>query len=639
MKKVKKIFAMFLAMAMVLGMSMTALAAQADPLDTALKDDTKVATAHGYPSKDDKATVKISGLEGNPTVTLYQIAEPEYVDRGLKGFKFVEGAEALENNQQPTAEQITEIANGIKAGTVSAAEVKPEELSYTGDTYTGKLGAGAYIAIIAGGSDARTYNPIYLTVTYNSEGQVVGGTVGVGESYLWGATAVAKHTAPGVKKDIDDTTTTTDSTIKVDGTTADVKGGETASLGDTIGYTVKPNPMPSYPKNAANQTLFIADTMNTGLTFHYDSLEVKLQYPDGSFLQDSEKKDIVLKPGADGRLLLQADSFVGQGEERVIGTAAPTKAGKAQTDAEGADGFNINFNYKMLIYDEAGNTFTPVVTYNATLNESAVAGKPGLENKVKIYFASSSVSGSTYDGLDEPTEGEDIKKQEDEEIVYTYRLAIRKTDDADTPNPLGGAIFGVYADEECTELVCTMTSDSNGYAISNQIGTGKEENGIYWVKELQAPNGYQLNPEAFEVEVTWEKATSKVAVTTTTVSWTTNVNEAENPSDPEQIGWAKSGELKAMDTYADAEAAKADSAQAAYKRFVSASTSTVTGTIENDQGAGSGVVMYGKDVINKKLIALPSTGGIGTTIFTIGGCAIMIVAAGLFFATRRKAEK
>ena len=40
-----------------------------------------------------------------------------------------------------------------------------------------------------------------------------------------------------------------------------------------------------------------------------------------------------------------------------------------------------------------------------------------------------------------------------------------------------------------------------------------------------------------------------------------------------------------------------------------------------------------------KLSALPSTGGIGTTIFTIGGCAIMIVAAGLFFVTRRKTQK
>ena len=40
-----------------------------------------------------------------------------------------------------------------------------------------------------------------------------------------------------------------------------------------------------------------------------------------------------------------------------------------------------------------------------------------------------------------------------------------------------------------------------------------------------------------------------------------------------------------------------------------------------------------------KLSSLPSTGGIGTTIFTIGGCVVMIAAAGLFFATRKKSAK
>ena len=41
-------------------------------------------------------------------------------------------------------------------------------------------------------------------------------------------------------------------------------------------------------------------------------------------------------------------------------------------------------------------------------------------------------------------------------------------------------------------------------------------------------------------------------------------------------------------------------------------------------------------MIDSTLSALPSTGGIGTTIFTIGGCAIMIAAAFLFFASRKK---
>lgn len=44
-------------------------------------------------------------------------------------------------------------------------------------------------------------------------------------------------------------------------------------------------------------------------------------------------------------------------------------------------------------------------------------------------------------------------------------------------------------------------------------------------------------------------------------------------------------------------------------------------------------------VLDSKLSALPSTGGIGTTIFTIAGCLIMVTAAGLFFASRKKANK
>lgn len=56
-------------------------------------------------------------------------------------------------------------------------------------------------------------------------------------------------------------------------------------------------------------------------------------------------------------------------------------------------------------------------------------------------------------------------------------------------------------------------------------------------------------------------------------------------------------------------------------------------------GVATAIVKASGKLNDTKLKALPSTGGIGTTIFTIGGCAIMIVAAGLFFATRRKTQK
>ena len=62
----------------------------------------------------------------------------------------------------------------------------------------------------------------------------------------------------------------------------------------------------------------------------------------------------------------------------------------------------------------------------------------------------------------------------------------------------------------------------------------------------------------------------------------------------------------------------------------------VDATIEKNDEAH---VSIKAELTDTKLSSLPSTGGIGTTIFTIGGCLIMIVAAGLFFASRRKSAK
>lgn len=62
--------------------------------------------------------------------------------------------------------------------------------------------------------------------------------------------------------------------------------------------------------------------------------------------------------------------------------------------------------------------------------------------------------------------------------------------------------------------------------------------------------------------------------------------------------------------------------------------------------AGKTAAEKQEDVVNgvnsikdSKLSALPSTGGIGTTIFTIAGCLIMVTAAGLFFASRKRTNK
>lgn len=60
---------------------------------------------------------------------------------------------------------------------------------------------------------------------------------------------------------------------------------------------------------------------------------------------------------------------------------------------------------------------------------------------------------------------------------------------------------------------------------------------------------------------------------------------------------------------------------------------------KDEKGAATAVFSTATNMKDTKLSSLPSTGGIGTTIFTIGGCAIMILAAALYFMTRRKSAK
>ena len=153
------------------------------------------------------------------------------------------------------------------------------------------------------------------------------------------------------------------------------------------------------------------------------------------------------------------------------------------------------------------------------------------------------------------------------------------------------------------------------------------------MKELVAPTGYSLNTEVYEITANWTTATTTVTGTVTDRTYTT-----EQPTkDAVQVGWIKDSVFYAMDEFT-AETAAAGGYQAAY--LDSENTTTSSGaTVTTNQAAGSGTALLEESIPNTQLSTLPSTGGIGTTIFTIGGCAIMIAAAGLFFATRKKAEK
>lgn len=68
---------------------------------------------------------------------------------------------------------------------------------------------------------------------------------------------------------------------------------------------------------------------------------------------------------------------------------------------------------------------------------------------------------------------------------------------------------------------------------------------------------------------------------------------------------------------------------------------TMVETTDKTTGVVTGVAPTQPELkmYDSKLSALPSTGGMGTTLFTIAGCAIMVAAAGFFFASRKRVNK
>ena len=585
MSKIKKVVAMLLALTMVLGMGMTAFA------------------ANGKPESTDTIEVKISGITEGAEVTLYQIASGKYQKSGVEliGYDWIEPNLFTEVTDEttnvktvkPTANEIVEVGYRLQGKTVgeklplTAMNTWTDTVGANGK-YTKSVTAGAYIAIISHAGEV--YNPVLLSATYGAEGNLTTGEVNVENGYLYGTEAVAKKTTPDVKKEVAGGT--------ADETKKDEDGNpiQTASVGDVLTYTVTPT-MPQYPVNALNKTFYIADRMTAGLTFIADSIQIAID--DEIITGVANEEGIYTFTNNAGTVIARAKS----------------------ESLDGMNGFNLSFDYEKLQNSESGAVATPVVTYKAVVNENAVVGKDGNNNDVDMFYAKDPSAGSTWDDLDETPDGaEGVEKKEDKKIVYTYQVSFKKVQE-DGQTPLAGAIFGIY--DKDGKLVDQVTTNDEGYAVSTNVSAG-----TYTIKELVAPTGYTLNTESYSVTAEWTSATYEVTETVTDRTYTT-----EAPSeDAVQVGWIADGVFYVNKSDAP------EGAKPAYLESTNTTTVKDGGTVRNDK-AGAGTVLLGKNIPNTKLTSLPSTGGIGTTIFTIGGCLIMIAAAGLFFASRRKSAK
>ncbi|MFQ7788046.1 MAG: prealbumin-like fold domain-containing protein [Blautia massiliensis (ex Durand et al. 2017)] len=67
----------------------------------------------------------------------------------------------------------------------------------------------------------------------------------------------------------------------------------------------------------------------------------------------------------------------------------------------------------------------------------------------------------------------------------------------DEKTPLPGAVFKLYTDDTCTTELKTATSGADGKVTFDKLFPG-----TYYMKEVQAPNGYVASNEVWTVDVT-----------------------------------------------------------------------------------------------------------------------------------------
>lgn len=247
-----------------------------------------------------------------------------------------------------------------------------------------------------------------------------------------------------------------------------------------------------------------------------------------------------------------------------------------------------------------------VVEYCAELTENAVIGPNGNPNVAKLEYCNNPY----YDGTGD--EDSTSETPEDKVIVFTYELDINKVDISG--DPLEGAGFTLYklvADAENTEGTQTdnTQADDGQTVVAGEYTAVSEEitdvttfifkgldAGQYKLVETTVPDGYsQADDVEFTVTADYDTEADDPKFITLTVDLV--VTEAEDGDTSE------STEEETQDIF-----------------------TILDGVIS-------------ADVVNMSNLLLPSTGGVGTTIFYIAGALIMIGAVVLFIRSRRMEEK
>lgn len=508
MKKMKKLFAMLLALTMVLGMTITASAAK-DPSGIAL------------PSAIDAAEVKVTGLGEGETVKAYQIVDATYYGAGetgvgFKAYEAVSGV-TIADPLEPTSEEVTTIANDIaealQAGTPTGL-ADPVSLTYDAAKggYVANLTAGYWVVIIDN-RNAKMYNPLLAGVYYKNEdgtgNTITGEAIDVTEEWdLEGTELYAKSTDEP----------TFDKTI--------VGGASQNPHGDDVAYNTVVSfniatVIPKYSKSYKELTYRIDDTLSAGLTICAEA-DVDVKVAGADVAEAADTYEMTVDQTAGTMSIVFKEAYI-----RANGGKAVTVDYTATLNQDAALDWNPNTNTATITYTNNPNGTTnakPVTTYH-----------------------------------------------------HTFGFQVKKTDK--DGNALAGALFELY-DAAGTKILESTSAATTGLLTFNGLDAG-----TYTLKEVDAPNGFQIDN------------TVRTVVITATYDTTTGENAG---------------------------------------KLTSYSVTIDDVTVESWATGDATETVNMLEVKNIELIALPSTGGIGTTIFTVAGCGIMIAAAYLFFVSRKK---
>lgn len=290
---------------------------------------------------------------------------------------------------------------------------------------------------------------------------------------------------------------------------------------------------------------------------------------------------------------------------------------------------------KFIVSDPLKNTFTVtcndlkkidsitkdtviVVRYNAVLNNTANIGLPGQENKVDLTYSRN----PNYTGEGENTSEEDKgKTPEDKVIVFTYELDVTKY--LDTKNTTAGtdkAGFKLYTSDSKKVATLDKNNKITGWTEiteENKATAGTEvktiadgtfnfiglDDGTYTLVETTVPNGYN---KMDDLSITIN------AATVNSQSWMGSLSDALTTL---ELNHGKTHVYTANSDNQD-----------------------TTGEDGNVIKKADKFGIVRDDIINKSGSTLPSTGGMGTKIFYLGGGA-MVAVAGVFLITKKRMGK